>query len=68
MKRYKPLMGKAVERALGRAIQVGVVFAEVSSTRMETSRTLTPFSSIRSQRLSSVLPNAHLRFVLSTGI
>jgi len=68
MKRYKPLMSNRVERTLGRGIQVGVVFAEVSTTRIETSRTLTPLSSIRSQRLSSVLPKALLRFVLSTGI
>jgi hypothetical protein len=29
---------------------------------------LTPLSSIRLQRLSSVLPRSHLRFVLSTGV
>jgi len=56
-----------MERAVGKGIQLGAVFAEVSSARMETSRTLTPLSSIRSQRLSSVLPKSHSRFVLSAG-
>jgi hypothetical protein len=57
-----------MERNLGKGIQLGAVFAEVSSARMETSKTLTPISSIRSQRLSSVLPKSHSRFVLSTGV
>jgi len=52
---------------VGKGIQIGAVFAEVSSARMETSKTLTPFSSIRSRRLSSVLPKSHSRFVLSLG-
>jgi len=52
---------------VGKGIQIGAVFAEVSSARMETSKTLTPLSSIRSQRLSSVLPKSHSRFVLPTG-
>jgi len=56
-----------MERAVGNGIRLGAVFAEVSSARMETSRTLTPLSSIRSQRLFSVLPMSHSRFVLSTG-
>ena len=56
-----------MERAVGKGIQIGAVFAEVSSARMETSRTLISLSSIRSQRLSSVLPKSHSRFVLSPG-
>jgi len=52
---------------VGKGVQLGAVFAEVSSARMEISRVLTPLSSIRSQRLSSVLPKSHSRFVLSTG-
>ena len=52
---------------MGKGIQLGAVFAEVSSVRMETSRTLTRLSSIRSQRLSSVLPMSHSRFVLSAS-
>jgi hypothetical protein len=56
-----------MERNLGKGIKLGAVFAEVSSACMGTSRMLTPPSSIRSQRLSSVLPTSHLRFVLSTG-
>ena len=67
MKGYKPLMNKFMERAVERGIQLGAVFAEVSSARMETGRTLTPLSSILSQRLSSVLPKSYSRFVLSTG-
>ena len=67
MKGYKPLMSKSMERAMGKGIQLGAVFAEVSSAPMETGRTLTPPSSIRSQRLSSVLPKSHSRFVLTTG-
>jgi len=67
MKEFKPLMNKTVERTLEKGIRLGAVFAEVSSARSETSRTLTPFSSIRSQRLSLVLPKSHLRFVLSSG-
>jgi len=65
MKGFEPLMSKSMESALGKGIQLGAVFAEVSSARMETSKTLTPLSSIRSQRLSSVSPKSHLRFVLS---
>jgi len=57
-----------MDRALGKGIQIGVVFAEVSSPRMETSRMLTPHSSIRLQRRSSVLQESYLRFVLSTGV
>jgi len=67
MKGYTPLMSKSMERALGKGIQLGAVFAEVGSSRMETSRTLTLFSSIRLQKLSSVLPKLHSRFVLTTG-
>jgi len=67
MKGYEPLMSKSMERAVGKGIQLGAVFAEVSSTRMETSWTLTLLSSIRSQRLSSVLPKSHSGFVLSAG-
>jgi len=68
MKGYKPLMSKSMERAMGKGIQLGAVFAEVSSACIEISRTLTSLSSIRSQRLSLVLPKSHLRFVLSTGV
>ena len=68
MKGFEPLMSKSMERGLGKGIQLGAVFAEVSSARMETNRTLTPLSLIRSQRLSSALPKSHLRFVLSTGL
>ena len=57
-----------MERTLGKGIQLGAVCAEVSPAHTESSRTLTPLSSIRSQRLSSVLPKSHLRFVLSTGV
>ena len=60
-------MSKSMERAVGKGIQISAVFAEVSSARMENSKTLTPLSSIRSQRLSSVLPKSHSRFVLSAG-
>jgi hypothetical protein len=67
MKEFKPLMSKSMERGLGKGIQLGVVFAEVSPARTEASRMLIPLSSIRSQRLSSVLPISHSRFVLSTG-
>jgi hypothetical protein len=35
---------------------------------METSKTLTPISSTRSQKLSSVLPKSHSRFVRSPGV
>jgi len=52
MKGYKPLMSKTMERTLGKGIQLGAVFAEVCSAHTETSRTLTPLSSIQSQRLS----------------
>jgi len=52
---------------VGKGIQLGAIFAEVSSARMEIGRKLTPLSSIRSQRRSSVLPKSPLRFVLSTG-
>jgi hypothetical protein len=57
-----------MERTLGKGIQLGAVFAEVSSAHMRTGRMLTPLNSIRWQRLSSVLPKSHLRFVLSTGV
>jgi hypothetical protein len=56
-----------MERTLGKGVQLGAVFAEVSSARTETSRMLTPLSLIRSQRLSSVLQKSHSRFVISTG-
>jgi len=68
MKGFTPLMSKSMESTLGKGIQLGTVFAEVSSARMETSRMLTPLSSIRSQRQSSALPKSHLRFALSTGV
>ena len=67
MEGFTPLMSKTMERTLGKGIQLGAVFAEVSSARTGTSRVLTPLSSIRLQKLSSVLPNSHLWFVLSTG-
>jgi len=67
MKEFGPLMSESTERTLGKWIQPDEVFAEVSSARMETSRKLTPLSLIRPQRLSSVLPQSHSRFVLSTG-
>jgi len=67
MEGFTPLMSKSMERTLGKGIQLGAVFAEVSSARIGTSRTLTPLSSIRSQKLSSVLPSSHLRFVHSFG-
>ena len=57
-----------MERNLETGIQLGAVFAEVSSARMVTSRTLTPLRRSRSQRLPSLLPKSHLRFVLSTGV
>jgi hypothetical protein len=68
MKGPKPLMSKSMERALGKGIQLGAVFPEVSSARMETSRMLTPLSSIRSQKLFSVLQKPHSRSVLSPGV
>jgi len=61
-------MSGSMEKGLGKGVQLGVVFAEVSPARMKTSWTLTHFSSIRSQKLSSVLPKSHSRFVLSTGV
>ena len=51
MKGYKSLMSKSMERAVGKGIQLGTVFAEVSSAHMETSRTLTPL--VRSDRKGS---------------
>ena len=57
-----------MERAVGKGVQLGAVFAEVSPACIETSWTLTSLSSIRSQRLSLVLPKSYLRFVLSTGV
>jgi hypothetical protein len=68
MKGFTPLMSKSMEANLGKGVQLGAVFAEVSSARMETNSMLRLYSSIRSQRLSSVLPKSHLRFVFATGI
>jgi hypothetical protein len=34
MKEFKPLMSKSMERGLGKGIQLGAVFAEVSHARM----------------------------------
>ena len=60
-------MSKSMERAVEKGIQIGAAIAEVSSARIETNRTLTPLSLLRSQRLCSVLPKSHSRFVLSAG-
>jgi hypothetical protein len=68
MKGYNPLMSKSMEKTLGKGIRLGAVFAEVSSAYMEISRTLTPLSSIQSQRLCLALPKSYLRLVFSTGI
>jgi len=47
MEGFTPLMSKSMERTLGKGIQLGAVFAEVSSARMGTSKALTPLSLIR---------------------
>jgi hypothetical protein len=68
LKEYSPLMSKSIERGVQSVIKYGAVFAEVRSPIWTPSQTLTPFSSILSQRLSLELLASRLRFVLATGV
>ena len=58
-------MTGTTERVMDKYIKYSAVFAEVCFPIRGASKTLTPFSLIRSQRRSLVLPASLMRFVLT---
>jgi len=61
-------MSRSIEKVVDKAFKYGAAFAEVSSPTSEKNKTLTAFSCSQFQKLPSLLPGLHLKFVLGTGI